>query len=97
MRTSFLLGLIALAGAPVVHAGGTRPAAHRFEINGSLAPAAVEKTTAGTAFGMQGRLTATPQDSALRSGGDFVVIAKLAESPLGCSGDDTIFADDFDP
>ena len=97
MRTSLLLGLIALAGAPTAHAAGTKPSSHRFEINGSLAPAAAEKTTAGTAFGMQGRLTATAQDAALQSGGDFVVMAKLAESPLGCSGDDTIFADDFDP
>jgi hypothetical protein len=97
MRTSLLLGLIALAGAPAAEAAGTKPAAHRFEINGSLAPAQAEKTAAITPFGMSGRLSAAPKEAALQSGGDFVVMAKLAESPQGCSGNDTIFADDFDP
>ncbi len=105
MRTSLqiarggrLFGLIALmAFAPLVQAGGTKPAAHRFEIHGSLAPAANEKSAASAPFGLEGRLTSAPQEAALQSGGTFVVMARLAESPLGCSGDDTIFADDFDP
>lgn len=97
VRGGLLSGLIALmAGAPPVHAGGTKPA-HRFEIHGSLAPAAAEKSAASAPLGLEGRLSATPEDAALQSGGTFVVMAKLAESPLGCSGDDTIFADDFDP
>jgi hypothetical protein len=105
MRTSLhivrggpLLGLVALlAGTSIVHAGGTAPAAHRFEIHGSLAPAAAEKSAASAPFGIEGRLSAASQDAALQSGGAFVVMATLAESPLGCSGGDTIFTDGFDP
>ena len=104
MRTSLqiarvgpLLGLIALlAGSPGVQAE-TKPAAHRYEINGSLAATATAKSTSSAPLGLQGRLSAQSTDAALQSGGDFVVIAKLAESPLGCSGSDTIFANGFDP
>jgi hypothetical protein len=86
-----------LAGVPAVHAAGKTPAAHRYTIHGSLEAIAAEKTTSNAPLGISGRLSAPAKESALQSGGDFVVIAKLAESPLGCSGDDTIFADGFDP
>jgi hypothetical protein len=105
MRTSLqfvrgiaLLGLIALlAPAPPVHAAGKVPASHRYSISGSLAAVAVEKAETGAPLAVGGRLTAPSKDVGLQSGGDFVVMAKLAASPLGCSGDDTIFADGFDP
>jgi hypothetical protein len=90
-------GLIALlAGLPLVHAAGETPA-HRYSISGSLEAVAAEKATSGAPLGIEGRLSAPPKDAGLQSGGDFVVMAKLAESPLGCSGSDTIFADGFDP
>ena len=98
LRGGSLTALIALlAAAPIVHAAGPAPAAHRYAINGSLDVLAADKTTPSTPLGMSARLSAAPKDVALQSGGDFVVMAKLAESPLGCSGDDTIFANSFDP
>jgi hypothetical protein len=45
---------------------------------------------------LNGRLSTPSRDVGLQSGGDFVVLAKLAESPLGCASD-VIFADGFDP
>lgn len=101
MRTSMqrvrggpLLGLVALlASIPVVHAA----ASHRYSIHGSLEAATSEKTTAAAPLGISARLSAPSSDVGLQSGGDFVVMAKLAESPLGCSGSDTIFANGFDP
>ena len=101
MRTSMqrvrggpLLGLAALlALIPVVHAAGS----HRYSIHGSLEAATPEKTTAAAPLGLSARLSASASDASLQSGGDFVVMAKLAESPLGCSGSDTIFANGFDP
>jgi hypothetical protein len=96
IRGGPLLGLIALlAGIPSIHAAQKAPAAHRYEISGSLESVATEKTAAGAWLGMAGRLSASPQDVGLQSGGDFVVMAKLAESPVGC-GNDTIFVDGFD-
>lgn len=96
VRGGLLVGSIALL-AGVGHAAGTKPS-HRYEISGSMEVTAAEKTaTANAPFGLNGRLSAAPADVSLQSGGDFVVMAKLAESPLGCSGNDTIFADDFDP
>ena len=105
MRTSLqwvrggpLIGLIVLlAGAPAVHAGGNAPASHRYTIHGSLEASAEEKTTASGSLGVAGRLSAPAKDIDPQSGGDFVVMAKLAESPLGCGGDDAIFANGFDP
>lgn len=98
VRVSAVLASIALlAAVPTVHAAGKTPPAHRYAIHGSLEAAAPEKTAASAAFGLDGRLSAPPKDVGLQSGGDFVVMAKLAESPLGCSGDDTIFVDGFDP
>jgi len=97
VRAGSRLGLIALlAGIPVVHAAGTTPA-HRYSISGSLEAVAAEKSTSSAALGIEGRLSAPAKDVGLQSGGDFVVMAKLAESPLGCSGGDTIFVDGFDP
>jgi hypothetical protein len=92
------LGLIVLlAGVSSVHAAGKTQSTHRYAISGSLEAVATEKATTGAPLGIEGRLTAPAKDVGLQSGGDFVVMAKLAESPLGCSGSDTIFADDFDP
>jgi hypothetical protein len=45
---------------------------------------------------VKGRLSSPPRDVGLASGGDFVVMAKLAMSPLGCASD-LIFANGFDP
>jgi hypothetical protein len=97
VRGGALLALVAmLAGIPIAHAAGRMPAAHRYEISGSLQPAAAAKAIASGALGVNGRLSAPAKDVGLQSGGDFVVMAKLAESPLGCSGNDTIFVDGFD-
>ena len=96
VRAGSRLGLIALlAGIPIAHAAGT--AAHRYSISGSLEAVAAEKSKSSAPLGIEGRLSAPPKDVGLQSGGDFVVMAKLAESPLGCSGSDTIFVDGFDP
>jgi len=105
MRTSMqfacgvaLAGLVALlAGIPIGHAAGKTPPTHRYSISGSLAAVSEQKTAASTPLALSGRLSAASNDAGLQAGGDFVVMAKLAESPQGCSGGDTIFADDFDP
>ena len=105
MRTSLqmarggaLLALVALlAGASAVHAAGVAKPAHRYSIYGSLDVEAAEKTKAGAPMSLAARLSAPSKDVGLQSGGDFVVMARLAESPQGCSGSDTIFTDGFDP
>lgn len=104
MRTSFhairggpLVGLLALfAALPSVHADERSPT-HRYAIHGSLEAAATDATSARLPLQLSARLSAPAQDVGVQAGGDFVVIAKLAESPLGCTGSDTIFADGFDP
>ena len=97
LRGSIALASIALvAGIPLVHAAG-KTGEHRYAIYGSLDVVAAEKTTASAPLSLGGRLSAPTAEVSLQSGGDFVVMAKLAESPLGCSGSDTIFANGFDP
>ena len=97
LRGSLALASIALmAGIPLVHAAG-KTEEHRYSIYGSLDVVAAEKTTASAPLSLGGRLSAPAKGISLQSGGDFVVMAKLAESPLGCSGSDTIFANGFDP
>jgi hypothetical protein len=102
MRTSLqagrigpVLGLIVLLGGiPDVDAAAKT---HRYEINGSLETSSAEKSTASAPLALSGRLSAPSQDAGVQSGGDYVVLAKLAESPLGCGGSDTIFTNGFDP
>lgn len=101
MRTSFhvirggplLAMLVLLAGIPSAHAGNQT---HRYTVRGSLEAAATDKTAGSPWLRLNGRLSTPPRDVGLQSGGDFVVLAKLAESPLGCASD-VIFADGFDP
>ena len=98
MRTSLhwaIAGALLAAGA--AHAADSRQPAHRYSIYGSLETATAEKSAASTPMSLDARLTAPSKDVGLQSGGDFVVMAKLAESPLGCGGSDTIFTNGFDP
>jgi hypothetical protein len=102
MRTSFhvirvgplLALLVLLAGIPAAHAGGKTPA-HHYAIRGSLESVATSKSAASQTLRVNARLSAPSKDVGLLSGGDFVVLAKLAESPLGC-GSDIIFTNGFD-
>ncbi len=102
MRTSLhvirggplLAMLVLLAGIPSAHAGSEQ--AHRYTVRGSLEAAATDKTAGSPWLRLNGRLSTPSRDVGLQSGGDFVVLAKLAESPLGCASD-VIFADGFDP
>ena len=98
MRTSLYWAIAgALLAAGAAHAADSRQPAHRYSIYGSLETATAEKTAASAAMSLDARLVAPPKDVGLQSGGDFVVMAKLAESPLGCGGSDTIFTNGFDP
>ena len=98
MRTSLhvirggplLAMLVLLAGIPSARAGG-----HRFTVRGNLEAAATDNTAASPWLRVNARLSAPARDVDLLSGGDFVVLATLAESPLGC-GSDIIFANGFE-
>ena len=101
MRTSLhvirggplLAMLVLLAGIPSARAGG-QPA-HRYTVRGNLEAAATDNTAASPWLRVNARLSAPARDVDLLSGGDFVVLATLAESPLGC-GSDIIFANGFE-
>jgi len=89
-----LVALALLAGATSAHAAG-KTTAHRYEIQGSLEAAASSAPSDSASMQLTSHLSAPAQGLALQSGGDFVVMAKLAYSPLTCFGD-TIFRDGFD-
>lgn len=90
-----LAALALVAGSPRADAA-ERASSHRFAIHGSLAVDASDKhVPASPWLRMDARLSTPPKDVGLASGGDFVVLAKLATSPLGCASD-LIFADGFE-
>jgi hypothetical protein len=89
-----LAALVLLGGIPCANAGDAAPR-HRYTIHGSLEAPAAKTTAASPWLSVKGRLSSPPRDVGLASGGDFVVMAKLAMSPLGCASD-LIFADGFD-
>jgi hypothetical protein len=93
-----LAALALLAAIPSAHAGHAT-SSHRYAIHGSLeSVATADKTSAANPSWLSGhgRLSPAPQDAGLVSGGQFVVMARLATSPLGCASD-LIFANGFDP
>ncbi|HEY0233264.1 MAG TPA: hypothetical protein VGC55_18595 [Dokdonella sp.] len=95
IRGGPMLAVLALlVGAASAHAAG-KTTAHRYTIQGSLQAAATSTNADGASMQMTSHLSAPAQDVALQSGGNFVVMAKLAYSPLTCFGD-TIFRDGFD-
>jgi hypothetical protein len=72
-----------------------RTAAQRYMIHGSLQPSAAKRSPDSAPMRMSARLLARTHGPGLQSGGGLVVIAKLAQAPLGCA-DDTIFVDGFE-
>lgn len=90
-----LAALVLLAGVTSAHAAGKTTAAHRYAIQGSLEAAASSTSSDSAPMQLTSHLSAPAQSLALQSGGDFVVMAKLAYSPMTCFGD-TIFRDGFD-
>jgi hypothetical protein len=86
-----LLLLVGVASAPVFG----RAVAHRYVVRGSLEPAAAKRGAATALMDLSARLSPPTRGEGVQSGGDFVVLAKLAQSPSGC-GDDTIFVNGFD-
>lgn len=99
MRTLFparRLLFAALALPAGIASAGTsgKAATHRYSMQGVLEASATD-TSAGASMQLAGRLSAPESGVALQSGDGFVLLAKLAESPLGC-GSDTIFFDGFD-
>jgi len=86
--------LVLLAGSPPAHADSNQ--AHQYTVRGSLEAVATDKTAGSPWLRVNARLSAPSRDVGLQSGGDFVVMAKLAESPLGCASDH-IFTNGFEP
>jgi len=97
MRTSYSVILFAMLLVEIASAQAAGKAApHRYTIKGSLEAAQTRASSDGVSTRLGARLSAPVKDVGLQSGGDFVVMAKLADSTLGCSGDDTIFVNGFD-
>jgi hypothetical protein len=89
-----LAALALFAAATSAHAA-SQTTTHRYSIQGSLQATATSGNSGGASMQLSSRLSTPTQDVALQSGGNFVVMAKLAYSPMVCAGD-TIFRDGFD-
>ncbi len=79
-------------------AGAANSPQHRFSISGSLSRTDAASTTAndnGGTLQMKSTLSRPTPGSDVQSGGNFVVMAKIVASPLGCASD-VIFVDGFD-
>jgi len=94
IRSGPLLGaLVALFLA--VPATASDAQRHHYSIHGSLTPVAAAASSRGV-LQLKSRLSGEQSSIPAQAGGDLVLTARLALSPLGCAGD-TIFADGFDP
>ena len=93
IRSGPLAVLIALALASPAGARDAN-APHHFSISGSLTRASAPAQ--GGPLQMQSRLSKPTATLVEQAGEGLVLSAKLAERPLGCTGD-TIFANGFDP
>lgn len=89
-----LVVLALFATATSAHAAA-QTTVHRYTIQGSLEPAVANASASAAPMPAKSRLSTPTQDVGLQAGGDFVMMAKLALSPLVCYGD-TIFRDGFD-
>jgi hypothetical protein len=95
IRSGPLLALlaIAIAGAPAI---AKDTAKQRYTIMGSLNAAAQPTPASGSGLQLKSGFSDTRSGPTVQSGDAFVLMAKLAYSPLVCYGD-TIFRDGLDP
>ena len=68
---------------------------HHFSVYGSLTPLTASGSS-DSAMQMHSHLSKAEATVIAQAGGNLVLSAKLAESPMVCAGD-TIFRDGFDP
>jgi hypothetical protein len=87
------LAFLVLAGIAATPAPGGAESP-RYTLRGSFEASARSQ---GSAASMQlsARLSPPARGAGLQAGGDFVVVASVAASPLGCA-DDTIFVNGFE-
>lgn len=86
------LAFLVLAGVAATPAPGS--AESRYTLRGSFEASARSQSPAA-AMQLSARLSSPARGAGLQAGGDFVVVASVAASPLGCA-DDTIFVDGFE-
>ena len=87
------LAFLVLAGVGATPVPGSAESP-RYTLRGSFE--ASPRSQAGAAsMQLSARLSSPARGAVLQAGGDFVVVAGIASSPLGCA-DDTIFVNGFE-
>jgi len=87
------LAFLVLAGAGATPVPGSAESP-RYTLRGSFESSPRSQDGAAS-MQLSARLSSPARGAGLQAGGDFVVVAGIASSPLGCA-DDTIFVNGFE-